>query len=57
MYEHKVMVADSLISSDQLDSFSTEGWELLQIIPYIKGSTNLKPEEIAHYFKRAKVSS
>ncbi len=33
MYKHKTMFADSLPSAEQLDEFSSDGWEMFHIVP------------------------
>ncbi len=52
MYEHKTMIGDSLISAEQLDQMDREGWELIQVVPYVEGLAELKPGQVAVYFRR-----
>ncbi len=52
MYEHKTMIGDDLISAEQLDQMGRDGWELMQIVPYVEGMLALKPGEIVVYFRR-----
>ncbi len=50
MYEHKAEQSDSLVSPEHLDEFAAEGWELIQIIPFLSDGS----PGFIHYFRRIK---
>ncbi len=52
MYEHRTVIGDGLISAEQLNSMSEEGWELIQIIPHFENMTEINPGQYAFYFRR-----
>ncbi len=55
LHEYRTAIGDDIASAEQLDEESEQGWNLVQIIPYFLGSTNMKPGQVAHYFRRLKV--
>lgn len=51
-YEYMTQVGNDLPSVDQLNEFGSEGWELVQIVPWLEGLNNICKGQIAVYFRR-----
>lgn len=52
MFEYKTVLGTGLPNHKQFDELSEEGWELVQIIPYVEGMTDISKGEVAIYFRR-----
>jgi len=56
MYEYKTIIGDDILSSDQVNEFAADGWELAFIVPWCDGIKSLERGQVAFYFRRPVVS-
>ena len=57
MYEYKTMTGEGLPGEKQLNILSEEGWEMVQIIPFVPGMIEISEGDVAMYLRRMKVTS
>ena len=50
-YEYRVLIGDTLPAPQQLDGYSADGWELVQIVHHAQGMRNIGPGQVAVYLR------
>ncbi len=48
---NRVLIGDSLPSPQQLDGYSKDGWELVQIVHHAQGMRSIGPGQVAVYLR------
>ena len=55
MKEYKTLIGNDIPSSEQLDTLASDGWELVQIVPWFENQKQVRPGHVAIYLQRDKV--